>query len=752
MDELIGRALDDKYWPESLLGKGGMGAVYLATHIHTRRRVAVKVIAPQYMGDREFVVRFQREAEAAGRLRHPNVVNVTDFGVADVNGVQVAYLVMEYMDGQSLSDYLRVQPQMPFSLIVEVIDQMALAIDEAHRLGIVHRDLKPDNIWLESNRRGGYNVKVLDFGIAKLSDAYATEPVSQLATTTATPVKVASTAADEAATQEIVLTSPPKSMTLADSSGFSTTVGTVLGTPAYMSPEQCRGESAEGASDIYSMGIIAYQLITGELPFDGRGLELVRQHSEETPRTPRQRDPRISQGISTVVMSSLEKQPERRPHTATAFAKALRINVDGPRALLQASKQSTARTPGLFLIVVATAVPFALLLAAFSPYVPWWVTLAYQIFVAPLILALVSGGAAVAHRQALESPEAPPEIGPLFKQYLRIFPALLFTQLCWLVQPWRWLSGALTAPVLVHENLRRQAALDRSAKLTQPFLGLAREIIVRLFAIGLLGSMYFPAIVSTLGAPLDAVKRFYLFSFPSNFAFAMLPASFNMMFLAYAAGLSTLYEWSRSAFAEPLAVVANSQATPNSRMVKPSIAVRWWALAPILLIAWIVFGQFRLWVGSQTSELAQAATEGRMHAVRKAVASGIPSATVNLPVRNKRTILMYAADWGDAETARMLLDAGAQVDLQDSAGNTALHRAVHARATEVVRLLLARSANPNLRDDDGVTPLVVAVRSSQREAVKLLLQAGAKTDIKDDQGKTASDYAKEEGNSSQLLP
>ena len=173
MDELIGRTLDGKYWPESLLGKGGMGSVYLATHIHTRRRVAVKVIAPQYMNDREFVVRFQREAEAAGRLSHPNVVNVTDFGVADVDGKPMAYLVMEYMDGQTLSDYLRLTPRMPLALAVEVIEQVGLAIDEAHRLGIVHRDLKPENILCGENLE---DLKIADFGLSKVIYRAATLP------------------------------------------------------------------------------------------------------------------------------------------------------------------------------------------------------------------------------------------------------------------------------------------------------------------------------------------------------------------------------------------------------------------------------------------------------------------------------------------------------------------------------------------------------------------------------------------------
>ncbi|MGH9940241.1 MAG: serine/threonine-protein kinase, partial [Blastocatellia bacterium] len=151
------------------LGKGGMGAVYLATHLGTRRYVALKVIAPQFMAQPEFVTRFRREAEAAGRLRHPNVVDVTDFGFARLGAAQVAYLVMEYLDGCTLADILAEESRLSLMWVVDILEQVCSAIDEAHQQGTIHRDLKPENIWLEPNRRGGYTVKVLDFGLAKLA-------------------------------------------------------------------------------------------------------------------------------------------------------------------------------------------------------------------------------------------------------------------------------------------------------------------------------------------------------------------------------------------------------------------------------------------------------------------------------------------------------------------------------------------------------------------------------------------------------
>jgi len=167
---MIGEILEGKYRIEKQLGAGGMGNVYLATHLGTTRVVAVKVIAPRWAADAHFLARFQREAQACGRLRHPNIINVTDFGVArSKSGAQVAYLVMEYLDGRTLSDYQKEHPRVALPLAADLLDQVGLALAEAHRHGIVHRDLKPDNIWLEPNGRGGFTVKVLDFGVAKVN-------------------------------------------------------------------------------------------------------------------------------------------------------------------------------------------------------------------------------------------------------------------------------------------------------------------------------------------------------------------------------------------------------------------------------------------------------------------------------------------------------------------------------------------------------------------------------------------------------
>src|SRR5262245_42015187 len=170
-DRMIGLLLDGKYEIEALCGRGGMGAVYRATHVGTGRRVAVKIIAPELAGASEFIERFRREAKTIGLLRHPNIVNVTDFGVAGSGDQAAPYLVMEYLEGQTLAERLKDRRPMPINETIAILSQVCAAMDEAHRLGILHRDLKPENIWLEPTGANGSNVKILDFGIARLQDA-----------------------------------------------------------------------------------------------------------------------------------------------------------------------------------------------------------------------------------------------------------------------------------------------------------------------------------------------------------------------------------------------------------------------------------------------------------------------------------------------------------------------------------------------------------------------------------------------------
>ncbi|HKX31703.1 MAG TPA: serine/threonine-protein kinase [Blastocatellia bacterium] len=328
----------DHYQILAPLGKGGMGAVYLAMHLGTQRYVALKVIAPQLMTQQEFVTRFRREAEAAGRLRHPNVVDVTDFGFARLGTTDIAYLVMEYLDGCTLADVLAEEVRLPLMWVVDILEQTCSAVDEAHQQGTIHRDLKPENIWLEPNRRGGYTVKVLDFGLAKLAPASPCAAESAPAQIGAdAPSNVAPPPFGETSTEEVetlLLRPGPGPLSNATADGL-TRIGSLMGTPLYMSPEQCRGQRLGPQSDIYSLGVIAYQMLCGRTPFGGEMAAVIAAHLEGVPTPLREVNPKTPKKIDALIMSALAKDPAARPQSATAFASALRAQAEGLGTLLR---------------------------------------------------------------------------------------------------------------------------------------------------------------------------------------------------------------------------------------------------------------------------------------------------------------------------------------------------------------------------------------------------------------------------------
>ncbi|HYV00394.1 MAG TPA: serine/threonine-protein kinase [Pyrinomonadaceae bacterium] len=425
-DPYIGQVLDEKYQLERLLGRGGMGAVYLATHLGTERYVALKLITPQFMRNEEFVARFKREARAAGRLRHPNVVDVTDFGFAHAGKEAVAYLVMEYLDGCTLADVLVEEKRLPLEWVVDILEQVCSAVHEAHLQGVVHRDLKPENIWLEPNRLGGYRVKVLDFGIAKLAevDAEITDGLGETNTVSAHPATPAAIIDGVAATSfkaAQLTTLTPEREHIGDSHDLEidtliysadasekvhtelnaagataaqlvkdgktqvfkesvdadakstallrrstdspedddrtllfgkdtqramldqhtglrtssaegaqlTRIGAIMGTPLYMSPEQCAGKPLDARSDIYSLGVIAYQMLAGETPFAGVTGNVMQEHIKTAPPPLRARNKKVRKRAAEIVMTALSKQPEDRPQTAAAFASSLRAQAEG---------------------------------------------------------------------------------------------------------------------------------------------------------------------------------------------------------------------------------------------------------------------------------------------------------------------------------------------------------------------------------------------------------------------------------------
>ena len=524
LEKYVGEVLDDKYRLERLLGQGGMGAVYLATHLGTERYVALKLIAPRFMRNEEFVERFKREARAAGRLRHPNVVDVTDFGFAHVKEGQVAYLVMEYLDGCTLGDVLAEEKRLPLEWVADILDQVCSAVHEAHQQGIIHRDLKPDNIWLEPNRLGGYRVKVLDFGIAKLaptSEAPGTDDAAATLIDDFAATRASGELEKNTLLQAPQLTKPQSphdsftdedgTLLFAEPNGAATRhatstaarasaltrVGAIMGTPLYMSPEQCGGGHVDMRSDIYSLGVIAYQMLAGEVPFSGNTSAVMRAHREESPQHLRERSGKIPKRVAGVVMSALAKDPAQRPATAFAFASALRGQAEGIGALYRRAFSLYSEFFPKFVklsfiahlpAIVATFLMVGLMItdhfahpqrlaakiAFYSTMGVVGIVYALSYLVAS---AVISGVTAVIITQIMAAPLRPVELRvafgvfkkrwrPFVKTMLRVSLRMLIGY-CLLFIPGLvvWIRYSLYGPVVLIEGLEKKAALKRAREL-----------------------------------------------------------------------------------------------------------------------------------------------------------------------------------------------------------------------------------------------------------------------------------------------
>jgi serine/threonine protein kinase len=278
-DPFLGRTLKGVYRVQEKIGDGGMGLVYRAIHVELDAPFAVKIIRGALLSDPSVVGRFQQEARAACRLRHPNVVSVTDFGQTDDG---ILFMVMEHVPGRSLARLIAEEAPLPERRVVHIAEQVLSALAEAHAGQILHRDLKPENVMVEARRDATDSVKVLDFGIAKaLLDG-----------------------------------APAKALTQA---------GLVVGTPGYMSPEQLSGEELDPRADLYSVGVVLYEMLTGKLPFPSRTpVQLARLQETGPPLRPSERRSRpVSRELEALVMRALAPLPEDRPGSADGMREQL---------------------------------------------------------------------------------------------------------------------------------------------------------------------------------------------------------------------------------------------------------------------------------------------------------------------------------------------------------------------------------------------------------------------------------------------
>ena len=275
------KVLGDRYELAELLGQGGMAEVYRARDLRLGRNVAVKILRTDLARDPSFERRFAREAQACAGMNHPNVVAVFDTGSQLDDGVEIPYIVMEYIDGTTLKDLLltgrRLLPQRALEIAAGVLG----ALEYSHQQGIIHRDIKPANIMLT---RAG-EIKVMDFGIARALD-------------------------DQQATM--------------------TQASTVMGTAQYLSPEQGRGETADARSDVYATGCLLYELLTSRPPFVGdTTASVVYQHVKENPLPPSQIDPEVTGAADAVVLKAMSKNPENRYQSAGEMRSDVLRAVDG---------------------------------------------------------------------------------------------------------------------------------------------------------------------------------------------------------------------------------------------------------------------------------------------------------------------------------------------------------------------------------------------------------------------------------------
>lgn len=279
-DTLVGRVIDGKYRIEALHGSGGMGAVYRAIQVNLDRPVALKVVKGDFLKDTVITERFKREALAIARLKHPNIVTVYDYGIMTDGG---AYLVMEFLEGHTLRTEIQKRKSIPIGPGIELMRQICSAVHAAHVEGIIHRDLKPDNIFLERGRDDTIHVKILDFGVAKM----------------------------RANTGELQKTDLTMS-------------GAMLGTPLYMSPEQCLGEPLDVRSDLYSLGCVFFEMISGQPPFTATtATQLIIKHAQDPPPALMKRAPSAPPGLEAAFMRALAKSPEDRFQTAAEFGQAI---------------------------------------------------------------------------------------------------------------------------------------------------------------------------------------------------------------------------------------------------------------------------------------------------------------------------------------------------------------------------------------------------------------------------------------------
>lgn len=886
---LLGQILDQKYLIEKELGEGGMGAVYLATHLGTSRPVALKVIHPQYMDNKEFVERFKREAKAAGHLRHPNIVNVTDFGIAKEDSGQFAYLVMEYLDGITLKDLIAKEKQISLKLALDILEQTALAIDEAHQAGIIHRDLKPANIWLQPNGRGGYNVKVLDFGLAKFTGNLPTKEQNndKLATlilaskisdtlikdsSKAVPPKTDNnqhiknnnksetllynqifeyvnnnqetflvdspfhptgfnpnrsdtfnkmneeTLAYKESSQPISIDPTDKNATLfyrqvsnissknkhnnnssnndetlnpnnySDASQVTTLVnsedlletqmlgslktnkqktasntvdyqgetltklGSILGTPHYMSPEQFSGKDITTSTDIYSLGVIAYEMFGGQKPFTGDMYQLLIKHTQSQIPSLREKRKNLSKSIQNTVESAMAKSPSDRPISAMAFVERMKSNQELDTPLIKQAQQIYKTNSKAFLALTGTIyLPILLgfLFIDLKNYVGN--TTLILIFLSLLFATKINTVATTLIFQNIENNE-PTNYLSILKSLKQEIKNLFLT---WIKVPLRWFDiiktgefsfgGKSLYPILlVLENKEGMVALKRSEKLLSPLSNPANMLALYHYFNVIVASIFMWYLQGQLSHLLTGKSRDGYLTV-CIFLLILCPLSILIKDSIYSLAENLLYKKAKGIIekntTKNTVVIKEAELSTKKIFAKNIASVIGLTIVKQITVATVVLVAvaYSALLGDR-EQVRTAAKEGNVAALEVLIKN---KANLNEAAVDSNLPLIVAIENNHPEVVKLMLNNGVTSDTKDRAETPALIIASRNGQKEIVNLLIEAKADVNIKDSNGNTALIEATRNNHPEIVDLLLKAKADILINNYLGKNATTYAKE---------
>ncbi|MDX2009804.1 MAG: protein kinase [Myxococcaceae bacterium] len=307
-DPLIGSRVDD-YEVQSIVGSGAMGIVYRVQHAVIGKPAALKVLKPDYADDPDMVQRLIREARTVNAIRHPGIVDIFGFGTLP-NGQP--YIVMDLLEGEPLDAWIKREAPAPFKKVAPILDEMLSALHAAHQVGVIHRDLKPGNVFYENHPDARSRVRIIDFGLARQADR-------------------------------------------AGGSVRPTNPGTLIGTPAFMAPEQVLGTKVFPATDLYAVGGIAYQMLTGRIPHEApTAIEVISQKMKFDPVAPKQWAPGLDEDVDSFVMMLLDREPERRPESADDARRMLRRLMEG-RTRSDDRLKAVGRAADLPTAIVASA-------------------------------------------------------------------------------------------------------------------------------------------------------------------------------------------------------------------------------------------------------------------------------------------------------------------------------------------------------------------------------------------------------------